>query len=134
MAKFWVRSFSATAAAAAMVAIATAASANEPPVSQSAYPPRAMNEIFNFAGDDYGGNRSVGGQLSTMFGVGGFPENNITKDAYAIYEAYEYMSDLQMRSDATIRVPDLVNPYNTSVQFLPSSSAGMVSGSEFIFE
>jgi hypothetical protein len=118
------------------MAITSVAQAQDtPPTSNSAYVPTAVNEIFFGNTGSYNINRSTGGELSTLFGVGGFPENDIKQDAYDVFEAYNYLLFLQSRTDPTIRVPDLVNPYQTSVQLLPSgSSAGMVSGSEFIFE
>lgn len=135
MAKFLIRSLTATAAIIASVAIASSAQADEPPTSESAYVPRAMNEILNTNSGTYINNRSTPGQLGTMFGVGGFPEQDIMKDAYAVHDTYVYLLDQQTRTDPTIRVPDLLNPYNTSVQLLPSGvSTGAISGSEFVFE
>lgn len=136
MAKFLLRSLSATAAVLASAAIATVAQAQDtPPTSNSAYIPTAVNEIFFGNTGSFNINRSMGGELNTLFGVGGFPENNITQDAYDLFEAYNYLMFHQNQTDPTIRVPDLTNPYQTSVQFLPTgSAAGMVSGSEFIFE
>lgn len=136
MAKFFLRSLSAAAAIVAGVAIASSAHAqSEPPTSQSANVPTAINEIFFGNTGSFNINRSLGGQLGTMFGVGGFPERDIMQDGYDIYEAYNYLMFQQTRLDPTIRVPDLVNPYDTSIQFLPTgTSAGMVSGSEFVFE
>lgn len=135
MAKFLVWSASATVALVAGVAIAAPAPAQEePPTSDSAYIPTAVNEIFFGNTGSYNINRSIGGELKTLFGAGGFPENDITQDGYDIFEAYNYLMFQQTQLDPTLRVPDLANPYTTSVQFLPTSSAGMVSGSEFVFE
>jgi hypothetical protein len=136
MAKFLIRSLSATTAVLASVAIASTVHAQDtPPTSNSAYIPTAVNEIFFGNTGPYNVNRSLGGELGTMFGVGGFPENDITQDGFDVFEAYNYLLFQQSQTDPTIRVPDLANPYQTSVQFLPTgSSAGMVSGSEFIFE
>jgi hypothetical protein len=135
MAKFFGWSASATAAVLACAAIAAPVSANEPPTSESAYIPTAANEILFGNAPTFNVKRSIGGELNFMFGTSGFPENNITDDAYAIHDAYNYLMYEQTQLDPTIRVPDLVNPFNTSVLLLPSSSsAGMVSGSEFIFE
>ena len=135
MAKFLGWSLSTAAAIATSVAIVVPAYADEPPTSESAYIPTAINEIFFGNTGSYNINRSLGGELNTLFGTAGFSENNITQDAYDVIEAYDYLMFQQTKLDPTIRVPDLVNPYNTSVQFLPAgSSAGMVSGSEFVFE
>lgn len=135
MAGFLHWSVSALAAAGATVAIVSAAQANEPPIVESAHIPDAVDEIFFLNTGSYALNRTVGGQLSTMFGVGDFPEQDIVTDAYAVFDVYNYLLEQQTRTDATIRVPDLENPYTTSILFLPMSSpSGAVSGSEFIFE
>ncbi|MGF1461436.1 MAG: hypothetical protein ACFBSG_20720 [Leptolyngbyaceae cyanobacterium] len=134
MANFLVRTLTATAAAVSAIAIAAVAQADEPPTAESAYIPDAVNEIFFSHGGSYNINRSLGGQLGTMFGVGGYPEENIMKDGYAVFDAYNYLLLQQTQLDPTIRVPDLVNPYTTSVQFLPAAPDASLSGSEFIFE
>lgn len=135
MARFLHWSLSALAAAGAAVAIASTAQANEPPMAESAYVPDAIDDIFFSNTGSYAVNRTIEGQLGTMFGVGGFPEQDVVSDAYAIFDVYNYLLEQQTRSDATIRVPDLENPYTTSILFLPTfSPAGAASGSEFIFE
>lgn len=134
MAKFLVRTMTATVAVASAIAIASTAQADEPPTAESAYIPRAINEIFFSYGGSFNINRSTGGQLGTMFGIGDFPEQAIMNDGYAIHDTYVYLLEQQTRTDPTLRVPDLANPYATSVQFLPGGSEGAVSGSEFIFE
>jgi hypothetical protein len=40
---------------------------------------------------------------------------------------------LQNTADPTLRVPDLANPYNSSLLTMPSSQVPLV-GTEFIFE
>jgi len=128
MAKFLVRTLTATAAVVSAIAIASTAQADEPPTTRSAAIPEARNEIFFSYGGSFNINRSLGGQLGTMFGLGGFPEQDIMNDSYAISNATKYLLEQQNQSDPTIRVPDLMNPYQTSVQFLPTASAGAVSG------
>ena len=135
MAKFFVRSISIGAAVVASFAIASAGQADEPPISESAEVPKAVDEIFFGATGPYSNNRTLGGQLGTLFGAGGFSEQRTLRDANAINETYNYLLDLQTMSDPTIRVPDLANPYETTVQYLPIGQAGgAISGSEFIFE
>jgi len=134
MAKFLARTLTAAAVVVSTVAIASSAQADEPPMAESARIPEAMTEIFFSYGGSYNINRSLGGQLGTMFGLGGFPEQDVMNDGYAVSEATKYLLEQQNRTDPTIRVPDLMNPYDTSVQFLPTTSQGPVSGSEFIFE
>jgi hypothetical protein len=135
MAKFVVRSFSAATAVVASLAVSAIAYAQDsPPTSNSAYIPKAMDEIFFGNTGSYNINRSIGGELDFMFGTSGFRENGITQDAYDIFEAYNYLLYEQTQADPTIRVPDLMNPFDTSVQFLPTGSSTNVSGSEFVFE
>jgi len=134
MANFIVRTLTVTVAAVSAVAIASVANADEPPTTRSAYIPEAMNEIYFSNGGSFNQNRSLGGQLGTLFGLGGFPEQDVMADGYAVFDTYNYLMELQTQSDPTLRVPDLMNPYNTSVQFLPTMTEGAVSGSEFIFE
>lgn len=134
MAKFLVRTLTVTAVVVSAIAMASTAQADEPPTTRSAYIPEAMNEIFFSNGGSFNQNRSLGGQLDTMFGVSSFPEEAVMEDSYALFDAYNYLLEEQTQSDPTIRVPDLTNPYTTSLQFLPSVSDGAISGSEFIFE
>lgn len=135
MAKFVVKSVSAATAVVASLAVSAIAYAQDsPPMSNSADLPKAMNEIFFGNTGSYNINRSIGGELDLMFGTSGFRENGITEDAYGLFEAYNYLMYQQNQADPTIRVPDLMNPYNTSVQFLPTGTSATASGSEFIFE
>jgi hypothetical protein len=135
MVKRVLRSLSATAAIAATCAIAPASLAVEPPTSESAAVPVAVNEIFFGATGPYSNNRTVGGQLATMFGAGGFSEQRTLRDVNAITDMYVYLLDQQSLSDPTIRVPDLPNPYETTILYLPTGlPIGGASGSEFIFE
>ena len=73
---------------------------------------------------DYFRNRSLSSQISSITGIGGFPENQISKDAESIAEAYDELLMLQAQSTPSLRVLDLPNPYTTSVQLLPSSEFG----------
>jgi hypothetical protein len=99
-----------------------------------------MEEIFFGNSGTYFYNRTAWRQANFILGFGGFdsaayPEREIEWDAEAIHRAYLYLMDEQNTSDPTIRVPDLYNPYNTSVQLLPTTQfGGRVSGSEFVFE
>lgn len=127
------RSVGITAAIATTLVTAATAPAQEPPISTSADVPTAVNEIFFNRSGPFSRNRTF---LNTDFilGVGGFPEQRVRADADAISAVSLFLQQDQATSDPTIRVPDLANPYNTSVRFLPSLSSGGRSGSEFIFE
>jgi len=84
---------------------------------------------------NYYKNRSSFSQVSFITGLGGFPDQRLNADARALSEAYNELMMLQTQNTATIRVPDLPNPYTTSVQLLPTSQFNSrVIGSELNFE
>ena len=128
------------AAIAATVAGGMPATAQEAPRTQSGDIPEAMEEIFFGNSGTYFYNRTAWRQANYILGFGGFdsagfPERQIEWDAEAIGRATAFLLDEQALSGPTIRVPDLYNPYNTSVQLLPTAQlGGRVSGSEFVFE
>ncbi|OUC12345.1 MAG: hypothetical protein B0A82_23000 [Alkalinema sp. CACIAM 70d] len=68
----------------------------------------------------------------TIFGPE-FPENAIIKDAKSVHRIYRYLLELQTDQDPYLRTADLENPFNTSVQFLPSQT-GRMAGNELIFD
>jgi hypothetical protein len=127
-------------AIAATVAVASQASAQQAPRTQSSNIPKAMNEVFFGNRGPYYDNQDLWRQANSILGFGGinsagFRENQIQWDGDAINRAHVFLMDVQNTSDPTIRVPDLFNPYNTSVQFLPSTQrSSRVSGSEFVYE
>lgn len=102
--------------------------------------PAGFEDLFFGYSGTFFDNRTTGGQFSNLFGPGGFdgarfPEHEIEWDANAIHQAYVAHLALQNTFDPTIRVPDLPNPYTSSLLVAPSSqSFGPVVGSEFIFE
>lgn len=110
------------------------------PRTQTGDIPDAMNEIFFGNSGPHFNNRTLWRQTNGILGFGGldsagFREREIIWDANAINRAADYLLTQQATSSPVIRVPDLVNPYNTSIQFLPSAQgSSRVSGSEFIFE
>ncbi|MEL6382695.1 MAG: hypothetical protein AAFQ89_09510 [Cyanobacteria bacterium J06626_18] len=135
MAKLFVRSLTATAVIAASFAVASAAMAQNAPSSRSGDVPEAINEIYYGNTGPYSNNRSVFSYGNLILGTGGFPERRVMRDARAVSEAIYFLMEEQATSTPTIRVPDLFNPYNTSVQFLPAGQPNVfLSGSEFIFE
>lgn len=117
-----------TLAVAAM--LAPAASAQEPQAVLE-----TLEDIIENRSGDYFQTRSLGGQISFITGLGGFPENRIRRDAESISGAYDELLILQTQNTSTLRVPDLPNPYTTSVQLLPASQFdSRVVGSELNFE
>lgn len=111
-------------------ALSPAAQAQEPQAVLN-----ALERIVENRSGDYYRNRSLGGQVSFITGLGGFPENRISSDAASISGAYSELLILQTQNTPTLRVPDLPNPYTTSVQLLPASQFdSRVVGSELNFE
>lgn len=111
-------------------AIAPAAKAQEPQTVLD-----MLEDIVENRSGDYFRTRSVGGQLSLIVGLGGFPENRISRDVESISGAYKELLILQTQNTSMLRVPDLPNPYTTSVQLLPASQFdSRVVGSELNFE
>lgn len=124
----------------ASVIMATAVSAQEAPTTEASTIPEATEELFFSNSGTFFENRTLSRQANFIFGFGGldsaaFPERELEWDADALHRAYVFLMNEQNTSDRTIRVPDLWNPYNTSVQLLPSAQPNSrVSGSEFVFE
>jgi len=95
----------------------------------------AIENITERRSGSYFQNRSFMGQASFMTGLGGFSEQRMLRDAAAFSGATEELWILQTQNTATVRVPDLPNPYTTSVQLLPTAQFdSRVVGSELNFE
>lgn len=116
-----------------VTAIATALSA--PAASAQETVLDAVENISQQRAGDYYRNRSAFSQIRFITGLGGFPDQRINRDSAALAGAYKELLVLQDQSTATVRVPDLPNPYTTSVQLLPTSQLNSrVVGSELNFE
>lgn len=84
---------------------------------------------------DYYQHRKPISELNFMLGLGGFADQRINRDAAALSQAYKELMIIQTQNTPTVRVPDLPNPYTTSVQLLPASQFNSrVVGSELNFE
>ncbi|PSN11939.1 hypothetical protein C7293_22340 [filamentous cyanobacterium CCT1] len=94
--------------------------------------PEALDSLTTTYSGDYFRNRGIVRQGKRIIGLD-FPERAIEWDANATSAAVRDILLLQNTSDPTIRVPDLANPYSSSLLTSPSSSNPYV-GSEFIFE
>ena len=127
----------AVAIIAASTALATAAVAQVQDVQTL---PEAAEDIVNNESGDSFRNRSLGRQFQFILGVGGitsagFPDLEIERDTEAFHQAYLDWSALQNTSDPFLRVPDLRNPYNTSIQLMPTSQVNSrIVGAELVFE
>ena len=107
-----------------------AASAQEPQTVLE-----SLEDIIENRSGSYFRNRSIAGQFRFITGIGGFPENGIRRDTESISAAYDELLILQTQNTPTLRVPDLPNPYTTSVQLLPASQFdSRIIGSELNFE
>lgn len=95
----------------------------------------AVEDISTRRSGDYYDQRSVVGQIGFISGLGGYPEQRFNREGAAISKTYRELMLLQNQSTEAIRVPDLPNPYNSSVQLLPTSQFNSrVIGSELNFE
>ncbi len=68
--------------------------------------------------------RDLGGVLDPahLIGLPGYNDNLILLDAKSVNRMHRYLQEQQTYSNPTLRVPDLVSPFNSSVQFLPTQS------------
>ena len=74
-------------------------------------------------------------KIGFITGLGGFADQRVNADAAALSGAYRELMLLQTQNTPTMRVPDLPNPYTSSVQLLPTSQINTrVIGSELNFE
>ncbi len=72
--------------------------------------------------------------VQSMIGTFKYPENAIAKDAKDVHGLYRYLVERQSLDDPTIRTADLSNPFNLSVQTLPSYKPGMRSSGDYVFD
>lgn len=117
-------------AVATSIALVPAASAQEADTILD-----AVENISERRSGDYYQHRNRLSEINFMLGLGGFPDQRVNRDAAALSEAYRELMVLQTQNTPTVRVPDLPNPYTTSVQLLPASQFNSrVVGSELNFE
>ena len=73
---------------------------------------------FEHTGDNYH-NSSPVGELNTIFGFNGFPDNQISADGKLLDMLYQDLMAEQSQSGTSIKTRDLSNPYTTSLQENP---------------
>jgi hypothetical protein len=112
--------------------VAPAAMAQETPPHELQTIPEALNDLMSTYSGDFFINRTMGRQGGRIVGFG-FPDRELEWDANATATAFQELMLLQNTADPTLRVPDLANPYNSSLLTMPSSQVPLV-GTEFIFE
>lgn len=94
-----------------------------------------LGDLSTRRSGDYYDHLSALSKIGFITGLGGFPDQRINRDMRALSGAYQELLVLQTQNTPTIRVPDLPNPYTTSVQLLPTSQINSrVVGSELNFE
>ena len=74
---------------------------------------------FEHTGNNYQ-NSSIIGQLNTIFGFKGFPENQISADGKLVDRVYTNAMKNQSQAGSPIRTRNLNNPYDTSLIENPS--------------
>lgn len=80
-------------------------------------------------------NRSLGRQLNWMFGVNGFAENEINRDATELHDLLRTSLKRQNSSDRVIRTRDLPNPFNSSILSSPKNEVNQgTQSNDLIFE
>lgn len=85
----------------------------------------SFNRQFFEASGDYYHNSSLQGYLGDYLGIGSpsgvlaFPEKEIERDASRIEGLYRKIMQRQVSSDPLLRVPDAINPFDSSVMALP---------------
>lgn len=117
------------------IAIASAglASAQVAQAEPFTYHPIAdqFNEAFFSNSGDFFQATSPLRPVADILGLGSrrgglaFPEREMERDGNDIHGLYREMMQQQVSSDPIIRVPDLVNPFDTSVMMLPPSSLSL---------
>jgi hypothetical protein len=142
--------FGAIVAMAAWVSLTPAAQAKdeEPvpaPFGPSFYgtPADIIQQEFFHDGQDAFGNMSYKEQWRSISGTGHhnirergrYPEISIERDLRRVNAVWTDAMDQQTMSDPFMRVPDLVNPYDTSLMSLPTSQPGSrIMGTELVYE
>lgn len=106
-----------------------------------------MNGAFFHDSNWYFTNIKIDRQFDFFFGnesfpEGNYPENEVAWDAELMHSIYNDMMQQQSEQDPIIRVPDLPNPFNTSLRSDQTRSyrradlpnAPMSAGTEFVYE
>jgi hypothetical protein len=121
--------------AATLAAPAAQAQTKEQPVTQ------AFEQAFFTNSVEVQNSRTIVRGIRELFGTGAggvffkrgnYPELNIERDSKLVHQLYLTQMQQQTLSDPTLRVPDLVNPFNSSMMLLPSSRLG--TGAELNYE
>ena len=86
--------------------------------------PRTISEQFERAffrsSDTFYQNRSIFDQISFYLLPMTYPERQAERDAERVNRLYRSVMEVQTSSDPIIRTRDLTNPFNESLQTMPS--------------
>jgi hypothetical protein len=96
--------------------------------------PAAMDRTFYRHSDSVLKENDALRGAQSFLGTFMFPENAILKDSKDVNGLYRYVLERQIGDDPIIRTADLANPFNSSVQTLPTTAAQRLNGGEFVFE
>lgn len=121
----------AIASAATIAGAARAQSVNNQPVIIS--PAQAFNRAMFENSGTYFENRSIRRQTRSILGLGGFPEQNLTRDAKLVNLVYRDVLRQQVSSTPLIRIQDLRNPFDSTVEN-PLDQGPLGRGSAVVFE
>lgn len=91
--------------------------AEKPPLHE------AFKDAYFTKGQDAFQQSSIVGQINTIFGFTGFPEQHISTDAKKVHQLYEASLAKQTSSGEYLVTKDLENPYDTSLRENPSYTA-----------
>ena len=83
----------------------------------------AFEEAYYTRGKDAFQQSSIFGQINTILGFTGFPEQHVSVDGKAVDTLYNESLKQQASSGEPIVTRDLENPYSTSLRETPSYSA-----------
>ncbi|NEO26863.1 MAG: hypothetical protein F6K03_08200 [Kamptonema sp. SIO4C4] len=90
------------------------------PVNIQTIPETFEQKFTNRSQDTLTTTFTIGRQFDFLFGIGGFPEMEMTDDARGITEFHQLVMQRQMDTGPIIRTPDLANPYNSSLRSNPA--------------
>ncbi|MCT7993585.1 hypothetical protein [Laspinema olomoucense] len=79
-----------------------------------------FERAFFRSSDTFYQNRSIFDQIGTYLLPMTYPERDAERDAERVHKLYESVLQVQTSSDPLIRTRDLTNPFNESLQTMPS--------------
>lgn len=88
----------------------------------------AFDDAFFDHDRDFFKNRSFPRQVDLLIGIGGFPENEISRDGRSVNNLYREVLARQMASGPIIRVFDLPSPFCQSLRTIPVPPSCLING------